>query len=57
MMNHTFDETEFPKITEYIADMAAEQAYLMLVEHGSHGIQPRLSYYQTYRRPYSSFFS
>ena len=34
MMNHTFDETEFPKITEYIADMAAEQAYLMLVEHG-----------------------
>jgi hypothetical protein len=35
MMNHTFDETEFPKITEYIADMAAEQAYLMLVEHGS----------------------
>jgi len=34
-MNHTFDEGEFPKITEYIADMAAEQAYLMLVEHGS----------------------
>tara|TARA_R100001377_G_scaffold59751_1_gene36067 strand:+ start:112 stop:378 length:267 start_codon:yes stop_codon:yes gene_type:complete len=34
-MNHTFDETEFPRITEYIADMAAEQAYLMLVEHGS----------------------
>lgn len=34
-MNHTFDEGEFPKIAEYITDMAAEQAYLMLVEHGN----------------------
>ena len=34
-MNHTFDEGEFPKIAEYITDMAAEQAYLMLSEHGN----------------------
>ena len=40
MMNHTFDDGDFTQITEYITDMAADQAYLMLVEHGPAAFDP-----------------
>jgi len=39
-MNHTFDEGDFTQITEYITDMAADQAYLMLVEYGNTAFSP-----------------
>lgn len=39
-MNHKFDDGDYTEITEYITDMAAEQAYLMLVEHGSASFDP-----------------
>jgi hypothetical protein len=40
MMNHTFDDGDFTLITEYITDRAAEQAYLMLEEHGDTAFSP-----------------
>ena len=39
-MNHTFDDADFTLITEYIMDRAAEQAYLMLEEHGDTAFSP-----------------
>ena len=37
MMDHTFDDNDFVKIAQFINERAAEQAYGILMEHGTLG--------------------